>query len=279
MSQEHRCEVVEICECEKHPNADSLSITKVFGGYPVIFKTGDFKTGDKAVYIPVDSVVPDDPRWQFLGEHRRIKAKRLRGTFSMGLLTTADPDWHVGECVKEKLGILEYSRDIKLLTTGGDNEPDTGYMPCYTDIESVRKYGKKLDPEEDVVATEKIHGANARYVYRDGRLWVGSRTGIKKYDVNSIWWEAARKLDLGEKLKACENIAIYGEVYGQVQDLRYGMTGANFVGIAEGLSILGNGACIREGFVVRPIKERYDSHIGRMILKYHGEGYLTRKEK
>jgi hypothetical protein len=43
--------VVEIGEVVKHPNADSLSITEV-EGYPCIIRTGDFQTGDKAVYIP-----------------------------------------------------------------------------------------------------------------------------------------------------------------------------------------------------------------------------------
>lgn len=31
--------------------------------------------------------------------------------------------------------------------------------------------------------------------------------------------------------------------------------------------------------VVRPVKERWDDRIGRVVLKIHGEGYLTRKER
>jgi len=33
---------------------------------------------------------------------------------------------------------------------------------------------------------------------------------------------------------------------------------------------------VREGFVVKPIVERWDPEIGRVILKRHGEGYLLR---
>jgi hypothetical protein len=37
---------------------------------------------------------------------------------------------------------------------------------------------------------------------------------------------------------------------------------------------------VREGFVVRPVKERYDMlGCGRVILKLHGEGFLTRGQK
>ncbi|RYE90041.1 MAG: RNA ligase, partial [Myxococcales bacterium] len=88
MSEFH-VRVVRVGPIVKHPQADNLSIAQVFG-YPVIIRTGEYAEGDRAVYVPVDSVVPEgDPRWAFLGEHRRIRAKKLRGVFSMGLLTAA----------------------------------------------------------------------------------------------------------------------------------------------------------------------------------------------
>jgi len=31
--------------------------------------------------------------------------------------------------------------------------------------------------------------------------------------------------------------------------------------------------------VVKPVRERFDERVGRVILKLHGEGYLVRKEK
>lgn len=68
MSSEHRVEVVRLGPITKHPDADTLSITTVLGGYPVILRTGEYKEGDLAVYVPIDSVVPEnDPRWEFLG--------------------------------------------------------------------------------------------------------------------------------------------------------------------------------------------------------------------
>lgn len=78
------------------------------GGYPVILRTGELQQGDKAVYIPVGALLPaDDSRWDFLrkpGEHVpfEIVAKRLRGIFSMGLLTPAEPSWQVGQDVRRQ---------------------------------------------------------------------------------------------------------------------------------------------------------------------------------
>lgn len=76
---EWKPEVVQVGEVVPHPNADALDITKVYD-YPVVIRRGDFKPGDLAVYVPVDTVVPkDDPRWAFLEGHTRIKAKREDG--------------------------------------------------------------------------------------------------------------------------------------------------------------------------------------------------------
>lgn len=317
---EFRIEVVRLGPVEKHPNADSLSITQIHGGYPCIFKTGDFIEGDLAVYVPIDAVVPENSeRFAFLNGRRRIKAVRLRGIFSMGLLTPIEPGWIEGQDVREALGIEKYEPTMEL-DTGGDNEVDLVGWPTYTDIEDYRRHKGVLQLDEDVVLTEKIHGANARYLHDGLRLWCGSRTNTKRDKPKSIWWAAARQLNLVERLAAVPNIVVFGEVFGQVQDLKYGEKGVafcafdamdlksrtyldygDFIGLmaeldlptvpelyrgpwtlellalAEGKTTL-SAEHIREGFVVRPTKERY-AHMGRVILKVIGEGYLLRKEK
>ena len=86
------CEVVRVRDVQKHPDADTLMVATA-NGNPVIFRTGDYAEGDLAAYVPVDAIVPEGERFAFLGKHRRIRAKRLRGIFSMGLLTPAEPGW------------------------------------------------------------------------------------------------------------------------------------------------------------------------------------------
>ena len=49
--------------------------------------------------------------------------------------------------------------------------------------------------------------------------------------------------------------------------------------LAEGPSTVPGANHVREGIVIKPVIERWDERIGRVILKLHGEGYLTRKEK
>lgn len=318
MSEFH-VEVVRVQAIETHPNADALGIVHV-GDYPVCVRLGEFKPGALAVYVPVDAVVPATPQFAFLGDSRRIKAKRLRGAFSMGLLVAADPGMAEGEDVAERLGVTRYEPPEP---ESADDERDPGFLPVYTDIEGLRRWPDMLVEGEDVVIAEKIHGANARFAWRDGRLWVGSHTKFKRPDGQTIWNRIAKQEGLFEKLRHFEGLAVYGEVFGQVQDLKYGVergglrflafdamyldrraylnadefcSGMTEIGIetvpvlhwgpwhpdlrslAEGKSTL----CpehVREGFVVRPVCERFDERIGRVILKIHGEGYLTRKQR
>lgn len=233
MSEWH-VQVVRLGKIEKHPNADTLSITEVLGGYPVILRTGSFREGDLAVYVPVESIVPaDDSRWSFLDGHWRIRAKRLRGIFSMGLLTEvphADPPWDLGQEVHDLLRITKYEPP-EPLHMGGENEKDPGFLPTYTDIEGLRRWPDVLRVGEEVVITEKIHGANGRWLWYWDRLWAGSHHAIKKRNEDNLWWKAAARNGLQEKLRRQPGIAFYGEVFGQVQDLKYG-AGKNDIFIA-----------------------------------------------
>lgn len=318
MSEFH-VQIVKIDNIERHPNADSLSISMIHGGYPVIFRTGDFKIGDLAIYIPVDAVVPmNDCRFSFLGTNRRIKAKRLRGVFSMGLLIPNENNWVEGQNVQTELGITKWepTEEFKL---SGDDESPPPFLQEYTDIEGLRKFPLILEEGEEVVITEKCHGANSRYLYKDERLWAGSRTRVKKENDEIAWWKVTKQYDLVNKLNKCPNIAFYGELYGKVQDLNYGVNGLalmffdaknvdtqkyldydDFIKLTTKLELpvvpvlyrgpwsnelrkLANGPSmvvganhIREGFVVKPIHERWDQRCGRVILKLIGEDYLLR---
>ena len=218
---EFKVTVVRVGKIENHPNADRLDKTQVWD-YPVIMAKGEFKEGDLAVYVPVDSQVPgDDPRWAFLQGHNRIKAKRLRGIYSQGLLTKADPAWKEGDDVCEALKITKYEPPLPM-QTGGDNEHCPFFYPTYTDIEGLRRWPDILKEGEEVVLTEKIHGANMRAAYKEGRLWMGSHTGIKKPDPENLWWRAAYENKLEETLAKMPGILFFGEVFGSVQDLHYG---------------------------------------------------------
>lgn len=324
---------VEVClltNVEKHPNADTLSCGEV-NGYPVVFRTGDHNEGDKVVHIPVDSITPlNDPRFEHLGKHNRIKPKRLRGIFSLGFVTHADPSWPIGRDVSAELKIERYDPDT--LPEGGrrgsggsfrsGNAVKGPQLPIY-DIEGYRKYKSLFKIGEEVWLSEKRHGSNGRFCFDlDNKFHAGSRKEWKdQTDTADLWVNTAIKYNLQEKLATVPGFAVYGEVHGQVQDLKYGagQTDVYFaafdvydmtrecylsvddffafcarldiptvgtlyrgpwkptlVDLCEGMSTVAGANHVREGFVIKPIVERYAKHFGRVVLKMVGQGYHLR---
>jgi len=228
--------IIEIGKIGVHPQADTLMITHI-AKYPVIIKTGTFKEGDKAVYIPEEALVPNISMFQFLWtkydklldkmiveenppeRHRVVWAKKLRGILSMGLLIPVPEhlkDLPVGTDIANQLGITKYEVP-EPPSLGGDNAPTPGWFVKYTDIEALRRYHYLLEVGEEVVIKEKIHGANSRFSCHDNHLYIGSHTNTKKNDGKTDWNVVAQKLGLEERLKQYPDLIFFGEVYGRVQ--------------------------------------------------------------
>jgi hypothetical protein len=209
------CPVVEIGKTAKHPNADQLGVTHVFGNC-VVFRLGDFKEGDNAVFLPEESLLPEVPRWEFLWANRVkegkpiretdrvIKAKKLRGIFSCGMvipIPALDVGGdggsvvvaEVGQDLAAALGITKYEQPEKA-GTGGDNEPSPSWMRRYTDIENARGplYREKENSPsrfdvlegKNVVMTEKLHGclvAESKIVMANGERKSINRIQVGEY--------------------------------------------------------------------------------------------------
>jgi RNA ligase (TIGR02306 family) len=317
----HKVEVVPV-ELEPHPNADSLSVVRVFGGFTACVRTVDWKPGMLGAYIPPDSVLDTRrPEFAFLadgkGNTHRIKVKRLRGVVSMGLLIHAPEGARLGDDVAEQLGVTHYEPPAQISTGGENVRPPTGYHPVY-DIDNLRRFAHAFQEDEPVWITEKIHGANGRWCFVDGEMFTGSRSDWKKESPEVVWWKALEAHpEIRDWCGRHEGWTVYGEVYGRVQDLRYGLNGVRIMvfdllspdgawadperalemapelpwvpligrepfrlsrvlELAEGNSLVPGAAHVREGCVVKPVRERTDPEIGRVILKVIGNGYLER---
>ena len=216
-------QVVKLDKIGRHPNADSLEISTVLGGYTVIFKEGQYKEGDLVSYVPVDTVCSDDPAFDWLGPKKRIKAIRLRGIFSLGITAPVPEGMQEGDSIVEhyKLTKYVYEEEVAdLVNTNNENAPSGWVIPHY-DIEAVRKYSRLLVDNEEVVLTEKLEGCNASFCHDGERLWVKSRNFFKKEDPLNQWWNVAERLGLKDKLAKHPNLAFFGELYGNVKGFKY----------------------------------------------------------
>lgn len=152
----HKAEIVNI-ELLNHPNADTLSIVKVYG-YQVCVRTEDWLGKTTACYLPPDTICPDTPPFEFLGTNKRIKAKKLRGVVSFGLLMPCPEGMHVGDDAYEYYGLTHYNPP-EPANTGGEAGPAPKYANYSKyDVDSLRRYKDLFIPGEEVVATIKYHG-------------------------------------------------------------------------------------------------------------------------
>lgn len=244
----HAVNIISIDNLTPHSNADKLQLTVIGGWQCVIGK--NVKLGDKMIYVEPDYVVPTNhPLFAFLASNiigakptKRITVRRFRGEISQGLLVPVPPelaDLPVGTNVMEQLGITRYEPPEEI-SMGGNikSGPSLNYCPKF-DVESYQRFVNHIADGEEVIATEKIHGANARFVWAKNpetgeyEQYCGSRTNWLKDETNDIWWKVFHATpSIGEWCKANPDVILYGEVFGQVQNLKYGINGLAFAAFA-----------------------------------------------
>nr|WSX53341.1 RNA ligase (ATP) [Streptomyces sp. NBC_00974] len=232
-----------------HPNADALELAQV-GLYRAVVAKGAYRTGDHALYIPEQAVLPAVLIEELGltgrlagGEANRVKAVRLRGELSQGLVcrpsALAGLDLaraaEEGVDFAELLGITKWAPPVPT-TMNGDVEAAAELLP-WVDIENLQRYPGILEPGEPVVLTEKLHGTACllTYLAQDGRVLVsskgfGSKGLALKEDERNVYWRAVRGHGVPEaaaRLAArlgATRVGVFGEVYGKgVQDLAYGV--------------------------------------------------------
>lgn len=237
-----RVEVARIDEVLPHPNADRLELVRIRGWKAVAAK-GVHAPGDSVVYVPEDAVLPPpvleamEMTGKLAGrEHNRVKAIRLRGELSQGLLmpmhvlhALMGPEERTpGTDVAEALGITKWEEPIPA-HLAGRAVPWPRWMEKYTDIENIKNFPGVLREGEPVVFAEKLHGVCAGFGMQaaEGELFVASRNLCLARDEANVYWRVALEMDLAEHLRAllaetgAASATLYGEVLG-VQDLKYG---------------------------------------------------------
>lgn len=166
----HIVEVVPL-DLSIHPNADRLLVAKVHG-YTCVTAKDQWEGKDRAAYIPPDSLVDvTRPEFKFLEPKSkngiaRIKAVKVRGVLSFGLLVPVNTEYPIGSDVASALGVTHYEPPLRRPSTnvhgvdfGGEAAtPPSVVTPKY-DLESGRRYAHKVFVDnEPVCITEKIHG-------------------------------------------------------------------------------------------------------------------------
>ncbi len=199
-----------------HPNADRLSIIKILGYTCIANKDENgahrYKIGDLVVYIPENALLPEwllkemgfwDEQKQKGTLHgsggNRVKAVRLRGIFSEGLLYPVNvglkfepenetemvdvPGYWINtwtgtddealcqvfedEDVGKYLGVVKYEPRVPQNMTGRMSGAYISQSLKY-DFDNLKKLSNMFDPVDEVYVSEKLHGTLMDICYCPG---------------------------------------------------------------------------------------------------------------
>ena len=291
--------IVEVVKVEKvipHPDPETVSLEVAFcKGWQLVVRKGALKEGDLCIYFPIDSlltiVVGDLIGVTKYLSNGRVKPAKMRGVPSYGILWPVSeakaklqeyfaktspevpwdrisksiiPNFDLGEDVSAFYGVGKWEPPLKL--NAQDEEVPHPLLFKYTDIENYRNFPNILEEGEEVIITEKVHGCSSRQALIEGTFMAGGHNArMKENPMNEHWFcfdEDSKRL-----LRSLESrgpAILYGEVFGCVQDLKYGMGRGERVFNAFDLSINGryldydefSALCIKYGVFQVPLLYR-----------------------
>lgn len=206
--------VERIIDLQPIEGADFIQKATVLG-WEIVVKKDEFKIGDLAGYIQIDTVVPEKPQFEFLRERQfRVRTIKLRKQISQGLLVPLPPVddlitrgvWQEGDDLTTLLGVrkfekggeipgvmprkpkvwykriwfmLKYKYLVKLfpsLNTFNRNRFPTDLVSI-TDEERIQNMPSILDRYKDkpFTITEKLDGSSITIIYTKGKFRICSR--------------------------------------------------------------------------------------------------------
>ena len=232
----------KIAAIEPIEGADAIEVA-VVDGWKVVVKKGEYKEGDLAVYLEIDSWVPTElasflskgkePR-EFEGvKGERLRTVKLRGQISQGLLLPIDAELEVkigprptpwfsdleNLDVTEKLGILKWERPMNAQLAGMARGNFPALVPK-TDQERIQNLTRSFaEYQLDTWSiTEKLDGSSCTfYLDAEGEFHVCSRNLDLKEDEANSFWKVARKFQIEDIMRRnfMLGMAIQGEMIGE----------------------------------------------------------------
>ena len=215
--------------------ADAIEVATV-GGWKVVVKKNEFKVNSLAVYLEIDSWVPNElapfltrgtePREYNGVKGERLRTVKLRGQISQGLLLPLEPTCKNIESllfedldVSIPLNVQKWERPIPAQLAGQVRGNFPTLVPK-TDQERIQNLSKQFDKfmEDTWSVTEKLDGSSCTFYLDDeDQFHVCSRNLDLKEDENNSFWKTAKKYDIEGIMRrnSMQGMAIQGEMIGE----------------------------------------------------------------
>lgn len=234
--------IQKVLTVESIPGADAIECIGVLG-WKCVSRKGEFKIGDKVVYIEIDSLLPFAPWSEFLFKGSdvkgaeaktayRLRTIKLRGQVSQGLVLPLNVldgkkfptdkrerpiyPFNVGMEVTAILGITKYEPAISAQLQGLVKGSFPSFIPKTdeTRIQAAPSILAEIAGKE-VYITTKMDGCSGTFYVNRGEFGVCSRNMEFKPECDNTFMKMAKRYCLAEKMISLNrNIAIQGEVCG-----------------------------------------------------------------
>lgn len=200
---------------KEHPNADALEIAQVLG-WQTIVKKGEFKEGDKIIFIVIDTILPKADWSEFLADKKDpeksilLRTIKLRGEYSQGLVlplsvlygnTFAASTWQIGADVGAELGVKKYEKELPASLSGEIAGTFPAYIVSQTDEDNGLSNPDLVAEvlKHPITITKKYDGSSCTIVVENGEIThVCSRRLSLKESASNAFWHVARKLTIPE---------------------------------------------------------------------------------
>ena len=178
----HKVPLTTIVKVEPHPNADRLELAFVYG-FQCVVQKDKYKIGDRVVYIPIDSLLPQWLEDQLFPEgskitlhQHRVRQIKIRKIYSQGMLidladitSMINPKYlEVEQDLAAALGVTKYEPPQRATGTrpgNPRNKPlENPRFHKYGGVDNVKWYPNYFDGQEVVIQC-KLHGSCCRASY------------------------------------------------------------------------------------------------------------------
>jgi RNA ligase (TIGR02306 family) len=212
--------------------ADRIECVHVLG-WQCVANKGQFKVGDRCVYMEVDSFLPVCEQFEFLrsnsfkkneilGEGFRLKTLNFRGQISQGLVQPLsilpEGNYELGDDVTALLGIRKWEVEERVTNSGTVIGDFPAGIPK-TDELRVQSYPELIEEFKAVngyYISTKMDGTSVTMYWRDGHFGICGRNYEYADDDKCAMWKYAHENGIPERVEEnnLPNIAIQGEFCG-----------------------------------------------------------------
>ncbi len=241
---------------------------------------GQYRAGDLAAYLPEGSILPDTliARLDLVGKlaggaKNRIRAVKLRGCLSQGILVDVPPGLCEGDDASNALGVVKYEPAVPSAMGGTLRPAPRKTVPTnlYTQTILAADIPAKI---KAIALGQDIHVLGE--IFGLGVQDLAYNTAVPQFRAFEVYVGpagAGRYMDRGELADFLRRAGIP-----RVPVLYRGMfTREVLAKHTDGLTIIGDSGHIREGVVITPMQERTTHQGQRVCLKSVSAAYLLRK--